>query len=37
LSATTVPANLTVAPGGISSSQCPGGAVDTVTVTATQP
>jgi hypothetical protein len=37
LSATTVPANLVVAPGGISSSQCPGGAVDTVTITATQP
>jgi hypothetical protein len=36
LSATTVPANLVVAPGGISSSQCPAGAVDTVTVTATQ-
>jgi hypothetical protein len=36
LSATTVPANLVIAPGGISSSQCPGGAIDTVTVTATQ-
>jgi hypothetical protein len=36
LSATTVPANLVVAPGGISSSQCPAGAVDSVTVTATQ-
>jgi hypothetical protein len=37
LSTTTVPANLTVAPTGISSSHCPAGAVDTVTVTATQP
>ena len=36
LSATTVPANLIVASGGISSSQCPAGAVDSVTVTATQ-
>ena len=33
----TVPANLVVAPGGISSSECPGGAVDSVTITATQP
>ena len=37
LSSTTAPANLNVAPAGISSSQCPGGATDTVTVTATQP
>jgi hypothetical protein len=37
LSATTVPANLVIAPGGISSFQCPGGAIDTVTITATQP
>jgi len=36
LSATTVPANLVVAPGGISSSQCPAGATDSITITATQ-
>ena len=36
LSATTVPANLVVAPGGISSSLCPAGATDSITITATQ-